>query len=156
MRASPPHLKQRRERIKVEALWPDTHRDGLSPLPHILTVDDSKGLRLFVQKALAGFACDHGEAANGYNAFFAIERMRPDLILLDISMPVMDGVEMLTRLKAAPELAAIPVIVLASPADHAVIPQLTTLGASGLLMKPFTAPALLEKVQSILPLTSKN
>ena len=125
----------------------------MSPLPHILTVDDSKGLRLFVQQALAGLACDHSEAANGYNAFFAIERMRPDLILLDLSMPVMDGVEMLTRLKAAPELAAIPVIVLASPADHAVIPQLAPLGASGLLMKPFTAPALLEKIQIVLPLT---
>jgi CheY-like chemotaxis protein len=118
----------------------------------ILTVDDSKGLRLFVEKALGAFDCDVREATNGYNAFFAIESARPDLILLDVSMPIMDGVETLTRLKAAPELQAIPVIMLASPADHTVIPQLTTLGASGILLKPFNETALIGKIGSVLEL----
>ena len=120
--------------------------------PTILTVDDSKGLRLFVQKALSAFACDLHEASNGYNAFFAIERARPDLILLDVSMPVMDGIETLSRLKAAPELSSIPVIMLTSPADHAVMGQLTALGASGTLMKPFNEAALLEKIRRVLNL----
>ena len=120
--------------------------------PTILTVDDSKGLRLMVAKALSAFACDVTEASNGYNAFFAIERARPDLILLDISMPVMDGIETLTRLKAAPELSAIPVIMLTSPADHAVMARLTELGASGTLMKPFNEAALVEKVRGVLKL----
>ena len=118
----------------------------------ILTVDDSKGLRLFVQKALSAFACDLHEASNGYNAFFAIERARPDLILLDVSMPVMDGIETLSRLKAAPELSSIPVIMLTSPADHAVMGQLTTLGSSGTLMKPFNEAALLEKIRRVFNL----
>ena len=118
----------------------------------ILTVDDSKGLRLMVEKALSAFACDVTEASNGYNAFFAIERARPDLILLDVSMPVMDGIETLTRLKAAPELSSIPVIMLTSPADHAVMGQLTALGTSGTLMKPFNEAALLEKIRSVLNL----
>ena len=118
----------------------------------ILTVDDSKGLRLFVQKALSAFACDLHEASNGYNAFFAIERARPDLILLDVSMPVMDGIETLSRLKAAPELSSIPVIMLTSPADHAVMGQLTALGSSGTLMKPFNEAALLEKIRSVFNL----
>ena len=120
--------------------------------PTILTVDDSKGLRLFVQKALSAFACDLHEASNGYNAFFAIERARPDLILLDVSMPVMDGIETLSRLKAAPELSSIPVIMLTSPADHAVMGQLTALGLSGTLMKPFNEAALLEKIRRVLNL----
>lgn len=120
--------------------------------PTILTVDDSKGLRLMVAQALGGFACDVHEASNGYNAFFAIERARPDLILLDVSMPVMDGIETLTRLKAAPELAAIPVIMLTSPANHAVMDQITALGASGTLMKPFNEAALVEKVRGELKL----
>ncbi|MEI6106622.1 MAG: response regulator [Opitutae bacterium] len=120
--------------------------------PTILTVDDSKTLRLLVQKALSGFACDTDEASNGFNAFFSIERTRPDLILLDISMPIMDGIETLERLKAAPELAAIPVIMLTSPADHAVIPRLPALGAADTLMKPFNEPALLEKIRLILKL----
>jgi CheY-like chemotaxis protein len=121
--------------------------------PNILTVDDSKALRIFVQKALSEFDCEVCEAANGFNAFFSIERARPDLILLDISMPVMDGVEMLRRLKRTPEIQAIPVVMLPSPADHVVIPRLAAMGASGILMKPFTAIALLEAIRRILVLT---
>ena len=120
--------------------------------PTILTVDDSKGLRLMVAKALSAFACEVTEASNGYNAFFAIAQTWPDLILLDVSMPVMDGIETLTRLKAAPELSAIPVIMLTSPADHAVMARLTELGASGTLMKPFNEAALVEKVRGVLKL----
>ena len=124
--------------------------------PNILTVDDSKALRVLVEKALSGFDCDVQEAANGFNAFFSIERARPDLILLDVSMPVMDGVEMLRRLKITPELSAIPVLMLTSPADHAVIPKLPALGASGSLMKPFDAAALIEKIRGILVLKEKK
>jgi len=120
--------------------------------PNILTVDDSKALRLFVQQALGAFDCEVSETSNGYNAFFAIERLRPDLILLDVAMPVMDGMETLTRLKAAPELAPIPVLMLVSPADHAVLPRLTALGAAGILQKPFNGPALIEKIRSVLEL----
>jgi len=67
-------------------------------------------------------------------------------------MPIMGGVETLTRLKSTPELAAIPVIMLASRADHAVIPRLTTLGANGTLMKPFDEAALVEKIRGVLVL----
>ena len=120
--------------------------------PNILTVDDSKALRVFVAKALRGFDCEVNEAANGFNAFFSIERARPDLILLDVSMPVMDGVETLRRLKITPELQAIPVIMLTSPADHAIMNQLTAMGAGGTLLKPFNAGALVEKIRGILVL----
>jgi len=120
--------------------------------PTILTVDDAKALRLMVERALGAFACEATEASNGYNAFFAIERARPDLILLDIAMPVMDGVETLRRLKEAPELADIPVIMLTSRADHAIIPQLPAMGAADTLMKPFNEAALLEKIRGVLKL----
>lgn len=118
----------------------------------ILTVDDSKALRLFVQKALAAFDCEACECSNGYNAFFAIERVRPDLIFLDVTMPVMDGVETLTRLKASPDLRAIPVIMLTSPADHAVMSRLIELGAAGTLMKPFNETALIAQVRGFVDL----
>lgn len=120
--------------------------------PTILTVDDAKALRLFVQRALGAFDCEPAESSNGYNAFFAIERARPDLILLDVAMPVMDGVETLTRLKESPGLRAIPVIMLASPADHAVMPRLTELGANGTLLKPFNEAALLAQIRRFVDL----
>jgi two-component system chemotaxis response regulator CheY len=120
--------------------------------PNILTIDDSKGMRLMVAKALAPFDCNVEEASNGFNGFFAIERARPDLILLDVAMPVMNGVDMLERLKTTPELADIPVLMLTSPTDHPVMGDIAQLGAAGTLMKPFTADALLEKIRGIIKL----
>lgn len=126
-------------------------------MPHcILTVDDAKALRLMVEKALLPFDCEATESANGFNGFFAIERARPDLILLDINMPVMDGLEMLLRLKRTPEIANIPVIMLASPADKAVIPSLPERGAVGVLMKPFNEEALLQAIQRVMPLKKRK
>ncbi len=120
--------------------------------PTILTVDDAKAVRLLVGKALAPYACETTEAANGFNGFFAIERARPDLVLLDVSMPVMDGLEMLERLKSTPELADIPVLMLVSRSDHAVMGRIAELGATDTLLKPFDEAALLAKIQGVLQL----
>jgi CheY-like chemotaxis protein len=124
--------------------------------PTILTVDDSKALRLIIEKALSSFDCLAIEASNGFNAFFAIERERPNLILLDVAMPVMDGVETLRRLKGAPELSDIPVIMLTSPADRPLLPQLSSMGAAATLMKPFTEAALLASIKAVVPLRPKT
>jgi len=123
--------------------------------PNILTVDDAKAVRLLAQKVLSAFDCDANEASNGYNALFAMERALPDLILLDVSMPIMGGVELLEMLKSKPELKAIPVIMLTSPADHAAIPKIKQLGVSDILIKPFSEPALLEKIRSVVALKMK-
>ncbi|WP_438482445.1 response regulator [Oleiharenicola lentus] len=122
----------------------------------ILTIDDSKPLRIFVERTLSAFDCEANESNNGFNGFFAIERARPDLILLDVVMPVMGGLEMLERLKASPELKAIPVIMLPSPGDHAYMEEIKTLGADDFLMKPFTAEALLEKIRSFVTLKARK
>src|ERR1035437_3841096 len=127
-----------------------------SPMrPNILTVDDAKAVRLIAQKVLSAFDCDVNEASNGYNALFVMERTLPDLILLDVSMPIMGGVELLELLKSKPELKAIPVIMLTSPADHLVIPKIKNLGVSSILMKPFSETALLEKIRGVLSLNAK-
>ena len=68
----------------------------------ILTVDDSKTVRIIVKKAFKTFDCDIIEAANGVEGLASASKETPDLILLDITMPVMDGVEMLTKLKSDP------------------------------------------------------
>lgn len=120
--------------------------------PHILAVDDSKAVRLIIQKALAPFACEVIEATNGFKGLFAMENEIPALILLDVSMPTMDGVEMLTLLKSHPELKKIPIIMLTSTSDHLVIPKITALGVNDRLMKPFTESALVEKVRAIIDL----
>jgi CheY-like chemotaxis protein len=120
--------------------------------PTILTVDDAKAVRTLVENTLAGFDCELTTATNGFEAFFAIERGRPNLILLDVSMPIMGGVETLRRLKATPELADIPVIMLTSRADHTVVPLLPKMGAVGNVLKPFDKATLLAAIQNVLRL----
>jgi len=123
--------------------------------PKILDVDDSKGVRNLVNGVLFPFDCDISEASNGYNALFMMEQSLPNLIILDINMPVMGGVEMLTMLKSKPELQTIPVIMLASPTDHAVMGEIKQLGVSGILLKPFNKASLLEMIRSVLVLNEK-
>lgn len=120
--------------------------------PLVLAVDDAKAVRTIVETVLAPFDCNVEGAANGYNALFMMESALPDLIVLDVNMPIMGGLEMLTMLKSKPELAGIPVIILASPSDHAVLPKLKELGLAGLLMKPFEPAALLEVIRSNIAL----
>jgi CheY-like chemotaxis protein len=122
--------------------------------PHILVVDDAKAVRLLAEKSLAAYACDVSGVTNGYNALYAMEKTLPDLLLLDVSMPIMNGLELLEMLKSKPELAAIPVIMLTSPADHTVADRIAALGVAGTLIKPFTPEALLAKVLAVLPLAS--
>ena len=65
----------------------------------ILTVDDSKTVRIIVKKAFKPYDVEIIEAANGVEGLAVAAKESPDLILLDVTMPVMDGVEMLTKLK---------------------------------------------------------
>ena len=66
----------------------------------ILTVDDSKTIRLIVTKAFKSFDCTILEAANGVVGLAIASREKPDVILLDYTMPVMDGLEVLARLRS--------------------------------------------------------
>lgn len=109
-------------------------------------------MRSLVEQTLAPYACTVATATNGFNALFAMEQAMPDLILLDVSMPIMDGVEFLTMIRSKPELAAIPVLMLTSPADHRVRPTLDGLGIAGALVKPIQPADLIAAIQTVLPL----
>src|SRR5688572_12290884 len=124
--------------------------------PVILTIDDAKAVRLLVEKALSSFDCEVNEASNGFNGLFAMEKTRPDLILLDVSMPVMNGIDMLERVKSAPEVAGIPIIMMTSRSDHAYMAEIMALGAKDTLMKPFSEAGLLQKVGSVVKLVPKK
>jgi CheY-like chemotaxis protein len=115
-------------------------------------VDDAKAVRRLVESALRDFDCELQESDNGFKALYAMERVMPDLILLDVNMPTMGGLPMLELLRKSdqPALSAIPVIMLTSPGDHDVAGEIAALGVSGTLMKPFTAAALVEKIRSVL------
>ena len=121
----------------------------------ILSVDDSRTIRLIVGKAFRPFDCQMCEATNGEEGLAAAAREKPDLIILDITMPVMDGVTMLTKLKETAELKAIPVIMLTAESGRDNVLQIAKLGVRDYLVKPFKENELVEKAGRIIPLQMK-
>ncbi len=114
----------------------------------ILVVDDSRTVRRIVRRALAGRSCEVIEAVNGAEGLALAERVRPDLILLDGTMPVMGGPEMLARLQADPRLRTVPLLLLTPAAGSGgLLPEGVT---AARLEKPFTAAALGEAVGHLL------
>ncbi len=120
--------------------------------PHILVIDDSKAVRIIAAKVLSRFDCSVDEASNGFNGLFAMERTLPNLLLLDVSMPIMDGFEMLTMLKSHAQLRLVPVIMLTSSTDHKVLPEIIALGVNAQLRKPFSDDALISTVRTVITL----
>ncbi len=117
----------------------------------ILTVDDSRTIRLIVARAFQHYDCVVYEAGNGEEGLEVATREQPDLILLDFTMPVMDGVTMLTRLKANPALRAIPVIMLTAESGRDTILEISRIGVSDYLVKPFKETQLVEKAARAIP-----
>ena len=87
---------------------------------------------------------------NGERALQFLERKQTDLILLDILMPGLDGLETLQKIKENPESRHIPVIMLTALADEETLNECKRLGADGLITKPFLPGRMLETVQKVL------
>jgi two-component system cell cycle response regulator len=118
----------------------------------ILTVDDSKTVRIIVRKAFKAFDCEICEAANGVEGLAVAAKEMPDLILLDVTMPVMDGVEMLTKLKADPQLKNIPVMMLTAEGGREHVLKIAKIGVRDYIVKPFKEEVLIEKAGRIIDL----
>jgi len=118
----------------------------------ILTVDDSRAVRIIVKKAFKSYDCEISEAANGVEGLAAAAKVNPDLILLDVTMPVMDGVEMLTKLKAEAMLKNIPVIMLTAEAGRDNVLKIAKIGIRDYVVKPFKEDQLIEKVGRVIDL----
>jgi two-component system cell cycle response regulator len=122
----------------------------------ILSVDDSRTIRLIVGRALRPYDCILCEASNGEEGLVVAARENPDLILLDVTMPVMDGVTMLTKLKEDPALKAIPVIMLTAESGRNNVVQIARLGVRDYLVKPFKEEQLIEKIGRNVTLKKKE
>jgi len=118
----------------------------------ILTVDDSKTVRIIVKKAFKSFDCDILEASNGVEGLAIASKESPDVCLLDITMPVMDGVEMLTKLKSDPLLKSIPVVMLTAEGGREHVLKIAKIGVRDYIVKPFKEELLVEKVMRIVDL----
>jgi CheY-like chemotaxis protein/chemotaxis signal transduction protein len=111
--------------------------------PHVLVVDDSEAILAFM-RAVLSTTYAVSTARNGREGLDLCKRLVPDLVLLDLSMPEMDGEAVLAQLATIPELSSIPVVIVSS--EQARAEACVARGAAGCLIKPVRAEELLALV----------
>ena len=117
-------------------------------LGHILIVDDDPLNRRLLTKSLETGGHRTTAVDNGFAALTSLEADRPDVVLLDIEMPGLDGIEVLERLKADPELRHIPVIMISGVDDADSIVRCLEAGAEDYLPKPFDPAILRARIEA--------
>jgi two-component system chemotaxis response regulator CheY len=118
-----------------------------------LIVDDSSVMRKIIERSLrqAGIELSEVfEAANGVEALAALGRTKVDLILSDINMPIMDGLEFVRHLQGVAEAKNIPVVMITTEGSETNVMQALSLGAKGYIRKPFTSDQVKEYVLPVL------
>ncbi len=118
---------------------------------NLLLVDDESDIRRVAHLSLQHIGGWHvHEAASGAEALSVVEELRPDVVLLDVMMPEMDGPATLARLRELPRMNGVPIVFLTAKALSSDHERLRTLGASGVLTKPFDPLLLPGMVDAIL------
>ncbi len=119
----------------------------------ILIVDDSATMRGFIKRTLQATQIPLGEIWEASNGKEGLEQMKlhwMDVVLADLNMPDMTGVEMIERMTRDPMLAALPVVVVSSEGDQAVLHSLAQKGVKEFIRKPFQAQMLQEVIEKVL------
>jgi two-component system chemotaxis response regulator CheY len=118
-----------------------------------LIVDDSSVMRKIVERSLrqAGVNLTQVlEAGNGAEALAVLEKSQVDLILCDINMPIMDGLEFVRQLAGVPNAKGVPVVMITTEGSESHVVQALSCGARGYIRKPFTADQVKEHVLPVL------
>ncbi len=119
----------------------------------ILVVDDSAAIRKILQRVLRQTGMSIGaiyEAGDGQAALDLLQTQRVSMVLTDINMPKMDGLQLLAALKASSEWNAIPVVMITTEGGETKVSDAVRLGAAAYVRKPFTADQIKEKLAGLL------
>lgn len=119
----------------------------------VLIVDDSSVMRKIVERSLrqAGLDLDEvREASNGAEALVEVQKGALDLILSDINMPAMDGLEFLKSLASVESAKGVPVVMITTEGSEARVVEALSVGAKGYIRKPFTPEQVKERVAPLL------
>jgi two-component system, OmpR family, phosphate regulon response regulator PhoB len=117
----------------------------------LLIADDERSVRLLVSATLASDRYHILEASSGVEAFDLIKEQHPRMVLLDVRMPDIDGLEICRRVRADPELEDIAIVMLTGDNAPDQIEQGLAAGANQYLTKPFSPLQLLQIVETIMP-----
>jgi two-component system chemotaxis response regulator CheY len=118
----------------------------------VLIVDDSAAIRKILQRVLRQAEIPVGnvfEAADGVEALDTLKKQTVGLILSDINMPNMDGLEFLTKVRAEQAWQSLPIVMVSTEGAHAKVLEAVERGASGYVRKPFTAEQIKEKLAGL-------
>lgn len=118
-----------------------------------LIVDDSSVMRKIVERSLrqAGIELSEVmEAGNGMEALAAIQNKKPDLILSDINMPSMNGLEFVKKLQEVTGMKDVPVVMITTEASESHVVEALSYGAKGYIRKPFTPDQVKEHVMPLV------
>lgn len=118
--------------------------------PLILIADDEEDIKIILSMYLenTGFAVE--TAFDGLDAVERAKESKPDLILMDIMMPIIDGIEVTMKLKGAEETKDIPVVMLTAAAQSAMVDRAMAAGAADYIAKPFEPDHVKEVIDRIL------
>jgi len=135
-----------------EAAAPPTRRSGGHgrASAKVLLVDDEDSLRKVMRDLLEREGYVVTEARDGVQALDQVDRVGPDIIVLDLNLPGLDGYGVLSHLRSRPATASIPVIVLTAKGDEDNEVRVFELGADDFLTKPFRARALSARLEAVL------
>ncbi|MBX6312740.1 MAG: response regulator [Isosphaeraceae bacterium] len=115
----------------------------------VLLVEDAPFLRYAFGRLLRMHGFEVREANDGREALECVSQFRPDLVLTDLMMPVMDGVELIRRLHDDPATAALPIVAITADATDQAEHQARQAGAVDVITKPIDLPALLQRLQDL-------
>ena len=119
----------------------------------VLVVDDSAAIRKILQRVLAQTELPLGTILEAGDGFEAIERLTANnigLVLTDINMPNMDGIELLKKIRENPQWKSIPVVMITTEGSQQKVLEAVDLGAAGYVRKPFTADQIKEKLLGLV------
>jgi DNA-binding response OmpR family regulator len=119
-------------------------------MPLVLLVEDEETLRRVLRNLLERDGFEVAEAADGAEALSAVDRLTPDAVVLDLNLPVMDGYDVLSRLRTRTTSATLPVLVLTANGDEASEVRALKMGANEFLTKPFRPRALAARLKLLL------
>jgi excisionase family DNA binding protein len=119
--------------------------------PDVLIVDDDAGLRGLVRARLELAGCSVREAASAEEGLAALEERSPDLILLDVMLPKVDGWEILRRVQRSHGVGAVPVLMFSRQTDEPSSAESESRGPQGMAGTPFDPEQLIESAKQLLP-----
>ena len=140
-----------RPAVQAQAAAPDMVAPTAHPTLHVLVVDDNAANRFVAGKLLEMFGCTAEMVENGCEAVAAVAARPFDLVLMDIKMPVMDGVQATRAIRALPAPAgALPILALTANADERDEMDYVAAGMNGVAQKPIQPDALLNAIRLVM------